>query len=116
MSTNLDVTSMNYEPSSEFESNESGPPASSESNFSSQRKSTGSPRAAANSDAASEVRSRCQCSYCGIKFLREESNFMPFCSKRCKQIDLGMWLNESYRLPYEGESSLKQYEMLEEDE
>jgi len=107
---------MNYEPSSEFESNESGPPASSESNFSSQRKSTGSPRAAANSDAASEVRSRCQCSYCGIKFLREESNFMPFCSKRCKQIDLGMWLNESYRLPYEGESSLKQYEMLEEDE
>lgn len=41
---------------------------------------------------------------------------MPFCSNRCKQIDLGMWLNESYRLPYEGESSLKQYETSEEDE
>ena len=107
---------MNYEPSSEFESNESMTPASSESNSSSQRKSTGSPRAAANSDAASAGRPRCQCSYCGTKFLREESNFMPFCSTRCKQIDLGMWLNESYRLPYEGESSLKQYEMLEEDE
>lgn len=107
---------MNYEPSSEFESNESMTQPSSESNSSSQRKSTGSPRAAANSDAASEGRSRCQCSYCGTKFLREDSNFMPFCSNRCKQIDLGMWLNESYRLPYEGESSLQQYEMLEEDE
>ena len=25
----------------------------------------------------------------------------PFCSERCKTIDLGRWLNESYRLPAE---------------
>lgn len=107
---------MNYESSSEFENNESMTPSPSEANASSQRKSPGGASAAANSAAASEKRAQCQCSYCGAKFFREESNFMPFCSNRCKQIDLGMWLNESYRLPYEGESSLKQYETLEEDE
>jgi endogenous inhibitor of DNA gyrase (YacG/DUF329 family) len=26
---------------------------------------------------------------------------MPFCSARCKQIDLGKWLFEEYRLPSE---------------
>jgi endogenous inhibitor of DNA gyrase (YacG/DUF329 family) len=23
----------------------------------------------------------------------------PFCSTRCKQVDLGQWLDEAYRLP-----------------
>jgi endogenous inhibitor of DNA gyrase (YacG/DUF329 family) len=26
----------------------------------------------------------------------------PFCSSRCKTIDLGRWLNESYRIPLDG--------------
>ena len=25
--------------------------------------------------------------------------FRPFCSQRCKMIDLGDWANESYRIP-----------------
>jgi endogenous inhibitor of DNA gyrase (YacG/DUF329 family) len=25
--------------------------------------------------------------------------FAPFCSARCRQIDLGRWLREDYRLP-----------------
>ncbi|WP_373976475.1 DNA gyrase inhibitor YacG [Chitinibacter sp. SCUT-21] len=25
--------------------------------------------------------------------------FRPFCSERCKMIDLGEWANESYRIP-----------------
>ena len=25
--------------------------------------------------------------------------FRPFCSKRCKDLDLGRWLNEDYRVP-----------------
>ncbi|MDE2514902.1 MAG: DNA gyrase inhibitor YacG [Rhodospirillales bacterium] len=24
---------------------------------------------------------------------------LPFCSRRCAQIDLGRWLNEEYRIP-----------------
>lgn len=27
----------------------------------------------------------------------------PFCSPRCRKIDLGRWLGESYRLPSPGE-------------
>lgn len=29
----------------------------------------------------------------------------PFCSPRCKLIDLGRWLGESYRIPTEAEDS-----------
>jgi endogenous inhibitor of DNA gyrase (YacG/DUF329 family) len=25
--------------------------------------------------------------------------YLPFCSPRCRQIDLGRWLGEAYRLP-----------------
>ncbi|MEM9412832.1 MAG: DNA gyrase inhibitor YacG [Planctomycetota bacterium] len=42
-----------------------------------------------------------KCSLCGKSFDRNESKSMPFCSPRCKQIDLGNWLNESYGLPVE---------------
>jgi endogenous inhibitor of DNA gyrase (YacG/DUF329 family) len=27
----------------------------------------------------------------------------PFCSRRCKTIDLGRWLGEAYRIPADGE-------------
>jgi endogenous inhibitor of DNA gyrase (YacG/DUF329 family) len=30
---------------------------------------------------------------------RAENPAVPFCSARCKQIDLGKWLSESYRVP-----------------
>jgi uncharacterized protein len=26
---------------------------------------------------------------------------MPFCSERCRRVDLGRWLNEDYGLPFE---------------
>lgn len=32
------------------------------------------------------------------------SRFRPFCSERCKLIDLGQWAEESYRLPAEEDS------------
>ncbi len=32
-----------------------------------------------------------------------ESPFRPFCSERCKMIDLGAWASENYRVPVEGE-------------
>lgn len=28
-----------------------------------------------------------------------ENKFRPFCSERCKMIDLGLWANEEYRVP-----------------
>lgn len=29
----------------------------------------------------------------------EDNPFRPFCSERCRLIDLGKWLDESYRIP-----------------
>jgi endogenous inhibitor of DNA gyrase (YacG/DUF329 family) len=29
----------------------------------------------------------------------------PFCSARCRQVDLGKWLNEEYRVPVEDDGS-----------
>ena len=29
----------------------------------------------------------------------EVTEYRPFCSKRCADIDLGKWLNEDYRIP-----------------
>ncbi len=37
-----------------------------------------------------------KCAICGKPVLAE---FRPFCSARCKQVDLNRWLTESYRVP-----------------
>jgi len=42
-----------------------------------------------------------QCSICDKQFDSQKSTSMPFCSVRCKQIDLGRWLNEDYGMPVE---------------
>ena len=40
------------------------------------------------------------CPTCEAKVAwREENKFRPFCSERCKQIDLGAWAEEKYVIP-----------------
>ncbi|HEY6280978.1 MAG TPA: DNA gyrase inhibitor YacG [Burkholderiales bacterium] len=40
------------------------------------------------------------CPQCGKSVLWDEANrYRPFCSERCKLIDLGQWAAESYRIP-----------------
>ena len=40
------------------------------------------------------------CPQCGKEVVwNSESRFRPFCSERCKMIDLGQWANEEYRIP-----------------
>jgi endogenous inhibitor of DNA gyrase (YacG/DUF329 family) len=40
------------------------------------------------------------CPGCGADSIYASSNaFRPFCSARCKNIDLGAWASESFRLP-----------------
>ncbi len=41
-----------------------------------------------------------QCPTCGQKFDSDKSPAMPFCSVRCRQIDLGRWLNEDISIPF----------------
>jgi endogenous inhibitor of DNA gyrase (YacG/DUF329 family) len=40
------------------------------------------------------------CPQCGKSSPWSQNNrFRPFCSERCKLIDLGQWATESYRIP-----------------
>lgn len=40
------------------------------------------------------------CPTCGKKVeWTEQSKYRPFCSLRCKQIDLGAWAEEKYAIP-----------------
>ncbi len=41
------------------------------------------------------------CPTCGVDFTTAENRTLPFCSMRCKQIDLGRWFNEDIGLPVE---------------
>ena len=42
-----------------------------------------------------------RCSICERYFDTATTDAMPFCSKRCKQIDLGRWFGERYSVPVE---------------
>ncbi|MCY2993782.1 MAG: DNA gyrase inhibitor YacG [Planctomycetota bacterium] len=44
-----------------------------------------------------------RCPTCGREFDAEQSTALPFCSSRCRLIDLGRWLNEEQRLLVERE-------------
>jgi uncharacterized protein len=42
-----------------------------------------------------------RCPICGREFESEQSPALPFCSSRCRLIDLGRWLNEDQGLVIE---------------
>ena len=44
-----------------------------------------------------------RCSICQREFRPEESPAMPFCSERCRLVDLGRWLDEGYGMPIDPE-------------
>lgn len=41
------------------------------------------------------------CRRCGEMTTWHNNPFRPFCSERCKLIDLGAWANEDYSIPAE---------------
>jgi uncharacterized protein len=52
------------------------------------------------------------CPTCNKKFNYYSSEFRPFCCKKCRLIDLGQWLNESYTVPV-SKLSTEEVEQLE---
>jgi endogenous inhibitor of DNA gyrase (YacG/DUF329 family) len=42
-----------------------------------------------------------KCPICGRETKFEGNEFRPFCSERCKVLDLGAWADENYTLPAE---------------
>ncbi|MGI6680751.1 MAG: DNA gyrase inhibitor YacG [Bdellovibrionota bacterium] len=56
-----------------------------------------------------------KCPYCKKEIVEskiEDLSWLPFCSKRCKLIDLGAWASEKYVIPETMENS-KDLENLE---
>ena len=45
--------------------------------------------------------SRVRCPICNQLFESEQAQSLPFCSERCRLIDLSRWLDEKYALPIE---------------
>ncbi|NIT14572.1 MAG: DNA gyrase inhibitor YacG [Candidatus Dadabacteria bacterium] len=41
------------------------------------------------------------CPTCGEEIQWEDTAYRPFCSERCKLIDLGTWADEQYAVPVE---------------
>ena len=41
-----------------------------------------------------------RCPTCNIEFSPGQTETPPFCSERCRSIDLGRWLDETYSLPH----------------
>ena len=46
-----------------------------------------------------------RCPICDAPVDPQKTPAMPFCSERCRRIDLGRWLGEDYGLPYEGDET-----------
>ena len=40
-----------------------------------------------------------KCPICKVQVVWEENPYRPFCSERCKLIDLGAWATEAYQIP-----------------
>ncbi|WP_404809746.1 DNA gyrase inhibitor YacG [Methylobacillus gramineus] len=48
----------------------------------------------------SEKKRLVSCPQCGeLSEFSSSNEYRPFCSKRCRLIDLGQWASESYRIP-----------------
>jgi endogenous inhibitor of DNA gyrase (YacG/DUF329 family) len=54
------------------------------------------------------------CPVCKKSTTWEENSWRPFCSEKCKLIDLGKWVSEEYRI--EGEKTNSKEHMTEDKE
>lgn len=55
------------------------------------------------------------CPICKKKTTWEENPLRPFCSERCKLIDLGKWATEGYKVPGEEKEEEVEKEKKEAD-
>ena len=53
-----------------------------------------------------------KCPHCGKETKFQGNEFRPFCSERCKLLDLGAWVDAEYSLPAET-SSLSEEDLHE---
>jgi hypothetical protein len=57
---------------------------------------------------ASRPSRQVKCPYCGQPALfAPENPYRPFCSERCRLIDLGQWADEEFRIPTQEGASVQ---------
>jgi endogenous inhibitor of DNA gyrase (YacG/DUF329 family) len=54
------------------------------------------------------------CPICKNATTWEENSWRPFCSERCKLIDLGKWVTEEYKIPVKTEEETEEQQEKEE--
>jgi endogenous inhibitor of DNA gyrase (YacG/DUF329 family) len=54
------------------------------------------------------------CPICKNATTWEENPWRPFCSERCKLIDLGKWVTEEYKIPVKIEEETEEQQEKEE--
>ncbi len=65
---------------------------------------------------------RVKCPHCKKEFAYNTSDHRPFCSERCRMVDLGHWLEGSYAVPAqnltdeEREQLIKMVEPVDEEQ
>ncbi len=59
---------------------------------------------------------RIRCPVCKRMTTWEENPWRPFCSERCKLIDLGAWASEEYKIPGKKEEDEDEKKQGESDE
>ncbi|MDX9714472.1 MAG: DNA gyrase inhibitor YacG [Dissulfurispiraceae bacterium] len=57
-----------------------------------------------------------KCPMCANITTWEENPFRPFCSERCKMIDLGKWASEEYTIHSSSDDNPKSDSVIIEDE
>lgn len=64
----------------------------------------------------SENKKQIKCPQCGrLIFYDIQSPFRPFCSERCRLIDLGAWAEEKFKVPLEESEVLEEYLLNQND-
>ena len=57
-----------------------------------------------------------RCPICDQLFELQESPAAPFCSPRCRQIDLRRWLDEGYGLPIDADEEFETDDIEQSDD
>ncbi|MDO4575778.1 MAG: DNA gyrase inhibitor YacG [Planctomycetia bacterium] len=56
------------------------------------------------------------CPYCHRRFDTEQSDALPFCSRRCRMADLNGWLSEEYSVPVDIQKEMERQALGEDDD
>ncbi len=54
------------------------------------------------------MKSKIKCPQCRMEVAWQDNPHRPFCSERCRLVDLGQWADESYRIAGKSQDTLSE--------